>query len=83
MLCPNCAKPVPPRAVFCPRCGSPQVPEGQPVSAQRDVDDGANGRVPRFRFVMLPPSGMFVIPIIILLVLSMLGFGFCVIPIRL
>ena len=85
MQCPNCAKTVPARAAFCPRCGSPLVP-GEPVPAQRvvpagDVHEELIGPGPRFRFVMFPPSRMFVIPIIIILL--MLGFGCCVIPIRL
>jgi hypothetical protein len=63
------------------------VPDGQPVPDQRgiradDIREEQTGHRPRFRFVMFPPSGMFVIPIIIFILL-MLGFGFCIIPVRL
>jgi hypothetical protein len=74
-----------PRSV--PAADRPWCPTGNRLPEQRagpadDVHDELIGSVPRFRFLMFP-SGMFVIPIIILVVLCMLGFGFCVIPIRL
>ena len=88
MLCPRCSKVVAPQAAFCPRCGLPLSADVEHArQSPADPDGGARVREDliehgrRFRFALMPPTAVFVIPIIILMLL-MLTFGCCVIPVR-
>ena len=86
MICPRCSKKAPDHARFCPRCGMALGPG----AVRTDVRDDARARAHEpmglqhhpfaFRVVGGPRLGCLVVPIVLILLLSLLRVGFCVIP---